>query len=61
LEREKINVFSGIDSILAKLAYFNVSTHRGFLPEVDPLQRLPQEQYYMWEDLADDLPKLLSE
>lgn len=60
LEREKINVFSGIDNILSTLAYFNVSTHRGFLPEADPLQRLPQEQYYLWEDLADDLPKLLS-
>lgn len=44
LEREKIHVFSGIDNILSTLNYFNVSTHRGFLPETDPLQRLPHEQ-----------------
>jgi hypothetical protein len=54
-------VISGIDAIQATLAYYSVSTHRGFLPATDPLQRLPREQYYLWEDLADDLPKLLSE
>ena len=61
LQRERINVISGIDAIQATLAYYSVSTHRGFLPATDPLQRLPREQYYLWEDLADDLPKLLSE
>lgn len=60
LEREKIQVFSGIDTILSTLSYYNVSAQRGFLPEADPLQRLHLQQYYMWEDLADDLPKLLS-
>ena len=44
LEREKINVFTGIDNILCILNFYNVSSHRGFLPEVDPLQRLPHEQ-----------------
>eukprot|EP00602_Paraphysomonas_sp_CaronLab_P000143 CAMPEP_0185028784 /NCGR_PEP_ID=MMETSP1103-20130426/14774_1 /TAXON_ID=36769 /ORGANISM="Paraphysomonas bandaiensis, Strain Caron Lab Isolate" /LENGTH=666 /DNA_ID=CAMNT_0027563311 /DNA_START=1 /DNA_END=2001 /DNA_ORIENTATION=- len=59
LEREKIQVFSGIDDILAILEKYDVSPHRGFLPNKDPLQRLPNEKYYLWEDMADDLPKLL--
>lgn len=59
LEREKIQVFSGIEDVLRILDRFDVSPHRGFLPEKDPLQRLPQEKYYLWEDMADDLPRLL--
>lgn len=31
----------------------------GFLPSQDPLQRLPYARYHLWEDLGDDLPKLL--
>jgi indoleamine 2,3-dioxygenase len=52
--------FSGIDDILALLKQYDVSPQRGFLPDKDPIQRLPHEKYYIWEDLADDLPKLLS-
>jgi indoleamine 2,3-dioxygenase len=60
LEREKVQYFSGIDDILSLLKQYDVSPQRGFLPDKDPIQRLPHEKYYIWEDLADDLPKLLS-
>lgn len=38
---------------------FEIDLKTGFLPGDDPLQRLPSSRYHIWEDLADDLPKLL--
>lgn len=50
---------SGMDHVLSILRKYDVDPLRGFLPSQDPLQRLPHPQYLIWEDLADDLPKLL--
>ena len=36
----------------------NVSPHRGFLPAQDPLRQLPKP-FKIWEDVAQQLPKLL--
>src|SRR5688572_7742386 len=41
-----------------ELSKFDMSSARGFLPEADPLRRLPPA-YSPWEDLAGELPKLL--
>ncbi|MEU4639494.1 hypothetical protein [Micromonospora sp. NPDC023814] len=41
------------------LARHGVDTERGFLPTEDPVRRLP-EAYQAWEDLAVELPKVLS-
>lgn len=49
----------GLDRILAILKNYNVDMITGFLPPSDPLQRLPYARYHLWEDLGDDLPKLL--
>ena len=49
----------GLEHVLAILNKFDVDPRRGFLPSQDPLQRLPYARYHLWEDLADDLPKLL--
>ena len=49
----------GIEHVSAILRKYDVDPHRGFLPSQDPLQRLPYARYHLWEDLADDLPKLL--
>ena len=49
----------GLEHVLAILSKFDVDPRRGFLPSQDPLQRLPYARYHLWEDLADDLPKLL--
>lgn len=49
----------GIEHVAAILRKYDVDPHRGFLPSQDPLQRLPYARYHLWEDLADDLPKLL--
>lgn len=57
--REEKKNFDGADSVLQILSRYNIDPNRGFLPSVDPLQRLPYERYHLWEDLADDLPKLL--
>ncbi len=43
---------------LSDLATFAVDEQRGFLPEKDPLTRLP-DTYALWERLAADLPYLL--
>ncbi len=40
------------------LTSLGISPTRGFLPETDPLPRLPQA-FEAWEDAARDLPKLL--
>ena len=49
----------GLEHVFSILAKFDVDPSRGFLPPQDPLQRLPCARYHIWEDLADDLPKLL--
>lgn len=49
----------GMQHVLSILSKYNVDPRRGFLPSQDPLQRLPYARYHLWEDLADDLPKLL--
>ena len=49
----------GLEHVFAILSKFDVDPRRGFLPSQDPLQRLPYARYHLWEDLADDLPKLL--
>ena len=49
----------GIEHVSSILRKYDVDPRRGFLPGQDPLQRLPYARYHLWEDLADDLPKLL--
>ena len=49
----------GIEHVTAILRKYDVDPVRGFLPKQDPLQRLPYARYHLWEDLGDDLPKLL--
>ena len=52
-------ISQGSEHVFSILAKFDVDPTRGFLPSQDPLQRLPCARYHIWEDLADDLPKLL--
>lgn len=49
----------GLDRIQAILQKYDIDIITGFLPSKDPLQRLPYARYHLWEDLGDDLPKLL--
>ena len=49
----------GVGHVLAILKKYDVDPTRGFLPSRDPLQRLSYARYHIWEDLCDDLPKLL--
>ncbi len=49
----------GIDYITTMLRRYNVDPDTGFLPSQDPLSRLPYARYHVWEDLANDIPKLL--
>jgi indoleamine 2,3-dioxygenase len=50
---------SATSALLDKeLSKFDMSSARGFLPEADPLRRLPAA-YAPWEDVAGELPKLL--
>ena len=49
----------GVGHVLAILRKYDVDPTRGFLPSRDPLQRLSYARYHLWEDLCDDLPKLL--
>lgn len=49
----------GIEHVAAILRKYDIDPFRGFLPSQDPLQRLPYKRYHVWEDLGDDLPKLL--
>src|SRR5579863_835642 len=48
------------DHAALNLTAFNVSEERGLLPPEDPLDRLPRQQYGVWEDLSVELPKLLA-
>lgn len=45
------------DALLKK---FDLSATRGFLPEHDPLEALPQAEFAAWERAAQTLPKLLA-
>ena len=49
----------GIDNITTLLRTFMVDPDTGFLPSQEPLSRLPYARYHVWEDIANDLPKLL--
>lgn len=40
------------------LSTYHVDPHRGFLPDPDPLVQLPSA-FVSWEEIAQDLPKLL--
>eukprot|EP01041_Mallomonas_annulata_P010673 gene10673-22276_t len=57
--REQTYSYKGIEHVVAILRKFDIDPFRGFLPSQDPLQRLQSTRYHIWEDLADDLPKLL--
>jgi Indoleamine 2,3-dioxygenase len=58
-EKSSIYPIQGLEHVFTILERYNVDPRRGFLPSQDPLQRLPYARYHLWEDLADDLPKLL--
>jgi Indoleamine 2,3-dioxygenase len=58
-EKSSIYPIQGLQHVFTILERYNVDPRRGFLPSQDPLQRLPYARYHLWEDLADDLPKLL--
>jgi len=58
-ERQLLHQSQGLEHVTAILNKFEVCPRRGFLPSQDPLQRLPYARYHLWEDLGDDLPKLL--
>ena len=58
-ERQTPYHSQGLEHVTAILNKFDVDPRRGFLPSQDPLQRLPYARYHLWEDLGDDLPKLL--
>ncbi len=45
-------------TIMVDLKKFDVSLERGFLPDTDPLRRLPSA-FDAWEEVALNLPKLL--
>eukprot|EP00600_Ochromonadales_sp_CCMP1393_P011398 CAMPEP_0175007498 /NCGR_PEP_ID=MMETSP0005-20121125/6443_1 /TAXON_ID=420556 /ORGANISM="Ochromonas sp., Strain CCMP1393" /LENGTH=1042 /DNA_ID=CAMNT_0016262943 /DNA_START=38 /DNA_END=3166 /DNA_ORIENTATION=+ len=49
----------GLHHIKAILDKYNIDMVTGFLPPQGPLQRLSYARYHVWEDLGDDLPKLL--
>ena len=49
----------GLEHVEEVLKKYDVDSNTGFLPKNDPLQRLPCARYHLWEDLGDDLPKLL--
>src|SRR5437879_5436221 len=42
-----------------QLSDYEVDGERGFLPAPDPLDRLPNDSSYSWEELGRELPKLL--
>jgi hypothetical protein len=44
---------------LCDLESFGISSTRGFLPQQNPLLRLPQAEFAAWEDLAQALPKYM--
>lgn len=48
-----------MEPIRAILNKYGINMATGFLPAEEPLQRLPYARYHVWEDLGDDLPKLL--
>ena len=65
IKRQKHNMIynhatqAGVELIKSILDRYDVDMVTGFLTASDPLQRLPYARYHLWEDLADDLPKLL--
>ena len=61
--RAPINLFArdvvGNTAVQDLLKKYDIDILNGFLPTRDPLQRLPHDEYKLWEQLGDDLPKLL--
>ena len=57
--REELQSFDGSPDVNEILLRYDIDPNRGFLTSTDPLQRLPYTTFHIWEDLADDLPKLL--
>ena len=50
-----------LNPMTLKLADFDLSPHRGFLPDPDPLVRLPHSDIFSpLEEMANNLPKLLA-
>jgi hypothetical protein len=45
--------------ILQILKRYEIDPSMGFISSDDPLRRIPVARYHIWEDMADDLPKLL--
>ncbi|EGW31174.1 tryptophan 2,3 dioxygenase [Spathaspora passalidarum NRRL Y-27907] len=44
---------------IPRMEDYNVFPNSGFLPEKLPLERLPQQYYKPWEDIATNLPSLI--
>lgn len=56
---QSFGIPDGLNHLKELLGKYQIDYKRGFLPKDDPLHRLPYARYHVWEDLADDLPKLL--
>jgi len=56
-----IGMPDGITYDLPPLKKFDISEKTGFLPEVPPLKRLPEECFSKWEDLMQCLPQFVKE
>jgi indoleamine 2,3-dioxygenase len=59
LSREPIRNFDHVEDIVSILKSYEIDPARGFLPPQDPCERIGLEKYFIWEDVADELPKLL--
>lgn len=46
-------------TLVSLMNQYQVDVLRGFIPKNDPLPRLTHPKYRIWEELADDLPKIL--
>jgi hypothetical protein len=49
----------GLNRIQSILRKYSIDPIHGFLPSQEPIHRLTCTRYQIWEDLADDIPKLL--
>lgn len=58
-ELKSLYVHASMKNIKLLLQQYQVDPITGFLPPEEPLQRLPSARYHLWEDLTDDLPKLV--
>lgn len=53
LTRDVNKRFHEVDDIVTILQAFEVDPARGFLPPKDPIERLHQEKYFIWEDVGN--------